>query len=154
TSSATTYATTTTFVYTDSTSTPSSIKRTDWLFPSNTVDSYQYFDGLNRLIQERKTSPTAGTYSVSDRKYDGALNLHSQSLPYFNTGTSFTSPTSTAALYTNFLYDPLKRITSSGTIVGTTTNAYSKWTTTTTDSDANIKDYTFDAFGNLGSVVE
>src|SRR6202040_822423 len=38
--------------------------------------------------------------------------------------------------------------------VGTTTDAYAKWTTTTTDPNGNIKDYILDAFGKLAQVVE
>jgi RHS repeat-associated protein len=38
--------------------------------------------------------------------------------------------------------------------VGSSTNKYSRWTTTTTDPDGNIKDYWYDAFGNLANVVE
>lgn len=154
TSSPTTYATTTTYVYTDSTSTPSSIKRSDWQTHATTTDSYQYVDGLGRLIQERKMSPTAGFYWASDRIYDVEGNVRSQSLPYISSGTAFSGPTGTAALYSNYQYDAQKRVIAIGTVVGTTTNSYSQWTTTTTDPNSNIKDYTTDAFGNLAEVIE
>ena len=45
-------------------------------------------------------------------------------------------------------------MTTVGTIVGTTTNAYDQWTTTVTDPLTNYKDFTNDAYGNLVSVVE
>ena len=80
--------------------------------------------------------------------------LASQSLPYFSTGSSFTTPTTTSALFTNYTYDPLQRVLIAANAVGTTTDLYAKWTTTTTDPDGNVKDYTLDAFGNLAQVVE
>ena len=64
------------------------------------------------------------------------------------------SPTSINALYTTYTYDPLKRVLITSNAVGSTKNAYAKWTTTTTDPNGNIKDYILDAFGNLANVVE
>ena len=154
TSTPTTYATTTVYTYTDSTTTPSSIKRTDWLFPSKTVDTYQYFDGLNRIIQERKSSPTANSYFVTDRVYNSAGLLAQLSLPYPSTGASSTSATAISALYTTFTYDALHRVTSETNAVGTKTTSYSEWTTTATDPNGHIKDYVKDAFDNLATVVE
>jgi YD repeat-containing protein len=148
------YDTAVTFAYTDSTSTPSLVHRTDYLTSANVVDTFDYYDGFNRLIQERKQSPTAGTFTVFDKKYNGVGLLASSSLPYFSSGSSNTSPTNTANFYTNYLYDPLQRPVTISNVSGTTTNAYSKWTTTTTDPNNHIKDYILDAFGNLATVVE
>ena len=147
-------ATSTTYQYTDNTTTPSIIHRADYLTATNTVDTYDFYDGLNRLVQERKASQTAGTYAAVDRTYNSAGLLASQSLPYFSSGSGFTNPTSINALYTNYTYDPLKRVLTTANAVGTTTNIYAKWTTTTTDPNGNIKDYVLDAFGNLANVVE
>ena len=150
----TTYATTTTFVYVDSTSTSSYIKRSDWLSVASTTDTYQLFDGLNRIFQERKTSPTSGTFNVVDRIYNTAGLVASTSLPYSSAGASSTAVTTTSSLYTNYLYDALKRPLTISNAVGTTTNTYGKWITTTTDPNGNVKDYWSDAFGNLVNVVE
>jgi YD repeat-containing protein len=154
TSTPTTYATTTKYVYTDSTSTSSSVQRTDYLAPSKTIDTFDYYDGLNRLIQERKISQTTNVYATVDRVYNGAGLLASSSLPYLSTGSSRTSSTATSALYSNYTYDALKRPLSISNAVATTNNTYSKWTKTTTDPNSHIKDYIFDAFGNLANVVE
>ena len=105
-------------------------------------------------MQERKSSQTAGTYVASDRLYNTAGLLASQSAPYFSSGSSYTSPTSSSTLYTSYTYDALKRVLTTGNVVGTTTNLYAKWTTTTTDPNGNVKDYVLDAFGNLAQVVE
>ena len=147
-------ATSTTYQFTDNTTTPSIIHRADYLTATNTVDTYDYYDGLNRLIQERTPSQTAGTYAAIDRIYNSAGLLGSQSLPYFSSGSSFTNPSSMSVLYTNYTYDPLKRPFSTVNAVGTTTNAYAKWTTTTIDPNGNSKDYVLDAFGNLVNVIE
>ena len=147
-------ATSTTYQYTDNTATPSIVHRADYLTATNTVDTYDYYDGLNRLVQERKASQTAGTYVAVDRLYNPVGLLGSTSLPYFSSGSGFTTPTSINALYTTYTYDPLKRVLITSNAVGSTKNVYAKWTTTTTDPDGNVKDYTLDAFGNLASVVE
>ena len=105
-------------------------------------------------MQERKASQTAGTYVATDRLYNAVGLLGSTSLPYFSSGSGFTTPTSISALYTTYTYDPLKRVLITSNAVGSTKNAYAKWTTTTTDPNGNVKDYALDAFGNLASVVE
>jgi RHS repeat-associated protein len=149
-----TLVTATTYQYTDNTTTPSTIHRADYLTSTTTVDTYDFYDGLNRLIQERKASQTAGTYAVTDKVYNPAGLLGSQSLPYFSSGSSYTTPTTTSLLFTSYAYDPLKRVLTTANAVGTTTNLYAKWTTTTTDANGNIKDYILDAFGNLANVIE
>jgi YD repeat-containing protein len=148
------YATTTTYVYTDTTSTPSLIHRADYLGPSNTVDAFSYYDGFNRLIQERKQSQTSNTYATTDHVFNGAGEEASTSLPYFSSGSSFTSPTTNATLYNNLYFDPFQRVTTASNANGSTNNTYYQWRTTTTDPNGNIKDYGKDAFGNLVNVVE
>jgi YD repeat-containing protein len=148
------YATSTTYAYTDSTSTTSLIHRVDYLTGSNTVDTYDYYDGFNRVIQESKQTPTSGTYIVFDKTYNGVGLMASTSLPYFSSGSANTSPTATSNFYTNYLYDPLQRPLTISNAVGTMNDTYSKWTTTTSDPNGHIKDYILDAFGNLATVVE
>ena len=130
-------STTTLYQFTDNTTPPSIVHRIDYLTATNTVDTYDYYDGLNRLVQERKASQTAGTFAATDRIYNSAGLLGSQSLPYFSSGSSYTSPTSIGLLYTSYTYDPLKRVLTTSNAVGTTTNVYAKWTTTTTDPNGN-----------------
>src|SRR5262249_40509014 len=135
------------FAYNDSTSTPSLIHETDYLNSATTTDIYDYYDGLDRLIQERKSTETAGTFAVADRSYNTAGLLASESLPYFSSGSGNTTATSTAFLYANYFYDPLGRAATTTNAVGTTTSVYAKWTTTTTDPNGDIKDYIRGAFG-------
>jgi RHS repeat-associated protein len=148
------YATSTAYQYTDNTTTPSIVRRTDYLNAASTTDTFDFSDGLGRLIQERRSSQTAGVYDAFDKLYNPAGELSSQSLPYFSSGNSLTSATTTSLLFTNYTYDPLQRVLTNGNIVGTSTNSYAKWTTSSTDPNGNIKDYVLDAFGNLATVVE
>ncbi len=143
-----------TVAYTDSTTTPSLVHESDYLNSATTTDSYDYYDGLDRLIQERKSSGTSGTFTVTDRTYSSSGMLASQSEPYFSTGSGNTSATTTGSLFASYAYDPLGRVATFATAVGTTTKVYAKWTTTTTDPNGEIKDQMLDAFGNLVQVVE
>lgn len=144
----------TTYQYTDSTTTPSSIHKTDYLSSATSTHSYTYYDGLGRTLQERASSDESGIYAVIDTLYDAAGSIASKSLPYFSSGTGNTTATTTAALYTHYTYDPLGRVLTTANAVGTTTNAYSKWTTTTTDPNGNDTTRIRDTYNNLATVIE
>lgn len=144
----------TTIEYGDSTSTTPYIHTTNYLSSASTSEAYSYFDGLDRTIQERKKADDTSTTTVSDIVYGSNGLVNSQSLPYFSYGSSYTSPTTTPSLYTYLVYGPLDRVVQSGNSVGTTTTAYSGWSTTVTDPLSHVKAYNKDAFGNLTSVVE
>ena len=149
-----TLATSTAYQFTDNSTPPSIIAETDYLNAGTTTYSIDFYDGLDRLIQERKSTENSGTSTVTDRRYDTAGQLASQSLPYFSSGTAKTTATSIASLYTRYMYDPLGRTAAIANAVGTTTNAHVRWTTTTTDPNKDIKDDILDAYGNLEQVVE
>jgi len=139
-----------TYAYTD-TSGAVSIHAVQYLDAGTAIDSYTYFDGLNRQLQSRTESETA--YNVVDRVYNHEL-LHKESLPYSSSGSSRTSPTTTTALLAVYTYDPLNRISTIANAVGTTSYAYDQWVTTVTDTENNDKDYYRDAYGNLVQVDE
>nr|WP_255679752.1 SpvB/TcaC N-terminal domain-containing protein [Methylocystis sp. WRRC1] len=141
------------FTYVDNTL-PTSVRRTDHLNSATSTDAYQYFDGLGRIIQERKTAEAANTFVARDTAYGLNSLTSSESLPYFSTGSSYTSPTTTASLFTTYTYDALRRPTTIATAVGTTTNAYTPWKVTTTDPNGSVHDYLKDAFENLVQVNE
>ncbi len=143
-----------TIQYTDNSTPPSSIRRTDYFTSTTTNDVYSYLDGLSRSIQDRRTSDLSASTTVTDRTYDTTGALASVSLPYFNSGTSRTTATTTSALFTTYVYDPLQRVTTLTNAAGTTNTSYAKWTTSVTDPNGNIKDYIRDAFGNLVQVIE
>jgi RHS repeat-associated protein len=143
--------TSTAYIYTDTTNAVS-VKESTYLAATSTVDTYRYYDGLNRLIQTRKSAE--GAYKVADRTYNNLSLLQKESFPYFASGTVKTAATTTAALFTNYMYDALKRVLTIGNAVGTTTLAYTNWKTTTTDPRSKAKDVYDDAYGNLVQVDE
>jgi RHS repeat-associated protein len=130
-----------------------SIKKTNYLDTTTTVDSYTYFDTLGRKKQERQQAE-AGNFSVKDYVYDNRGFLQKESLPYFSSGSSATTATTTANLYLNYSYDALGRIISTANSVGTTTNSYSNWETTVTDPNGKPKNLFNDAYNNLIQVDE
>jgi YD repeat-containing protein len=147
-----TLVTKTEYAYTDAR--PRSILQTNYLSAATSTLIYTYFDGLNRKIQERVEAEDSNTFAIKDFIYDLLGRPKKESLPYFATGSASSSPTATAALYSNYIYDPLGRVTAVGNAVGTTTNTYNQWETVITDALGNTKDLTNDARGNLVQVEE
>jgi len=142
-----------TFTYTD-TANAVSVHEADYLTATSTVDTYTYYDGLNRLIQTRKSATDVGIYKVGDKTYNNIGLLQKESLPYFMSSSTQSSATGTSALYAVYAYDPLGRVLTMSNAVGTTTYAYANWKITTTDPNGNTKDIYDDAYGNLSQVGE
>ncbi|MDR3572161.1 MAG: RHS repeat-associated core domain-containing protein [Candidatus Pacebacteria bacterium] len=93
------------------------------------------------------TYTSSGTFTVNSVALSTSTQSYSDAFAYI------ASPLN-SSLYTNYVYDPLGRTTVASNIVGTTTNTYAGWETTTTDPDGHVKDYFNDDFGNLIQVVE
>jgi YD repeat-containing protein len=146
-------ATSTAYAYID-TANAVSVHESDYLSAAASVDTYTYYDGLNRPVQSRKSSESGGTYKVTDRVYNNLGHLQKESLPYFASGSAKSAPTATAALFTAYTYDPLHRVLTSANAVGTTANVYSNWKVATTDPRGKEKDTYDDAYGNLVRVDE
>ena len=132
----------------DYTDTPNavSIHKTDYLDNVNSADTYQYFDGLNRLIQERKEAESSGSFNVRDIVYNNIGQVSKESLPYRSSGTSKTSTTTDSNLLTTYSYDPMLRITSIANAVGITSTVYDDWKTAITDANGKVKNYYKDAY--------
>jgi RHS repeat-associated protein len=143
----------TSYTYTQSTSSPWSILKKDWLSFATATELYTYLDGLGRALQTRKEAEN-GYYIVRDSLYNNIGKLRDESLPYFSSGSSRTTATSAPYLFTTFAYDPEGRITTTANAVGTTTNSYSDWRLKITDPLSNVKEVVKDAYGNLANVVE
>ncbi len=148
-----TLVTKTAYVYTD-TSGAVKIQKIDNLDGSTSIDTYTYFDGLNRPIQVRREMEDTNTYATTDTVYNNIGQIYKQSLPYSSSGSAKTSATTTTALFTTNSYDPMLRIASTVTAVGTTSNAYDDWKLTITDPRTKTKDLYKDAYGNLIKVDE
>ncbi|MBX4197798.1 FG-GAP-like repeat-containing protein [Candidatus Parcubacteria bacterium] len=148
-----TLVTKTAYTYTDA-GLPRTTQKTDYLNSATSTDTYVYVDGLGRPVQERKEAEAANTFAVNDTAYNNLGLKYRESLPYFSTGSARTSPTATTKLYATYAYDPLYRVKAVGNAVGTTTNVYDDWKTTTTDTLGKYKDLYKDAYGNLVRVDE
>jgi RHS repeat-associated protein len=142
-----------TFAYTDTVGSRKVIE-TNYLDGSTNFTLYTYLDGLDRNIQTRREAEDANVFSVRDFIYNDIGLVDQESLLYFSSGSARTSATTTGALFTTYAYDPLKRVSSAATVVGTTTHAYDDWTITATDPNGNNKKLTNDAYGRLATVVE
>lgn len=148
-----TLVTKTTYIYMD---TPGAVfvRKTDYLDDSTSVDSYQYFDGFGRVIQERREAEASNTFNAKDFIYNSRGLLEKESLPYTSTGSARTVATTDTTLYSTSTYDPLSRPLTTSNILGTTAYAYDDWKTTITDANGKEKILTSDAWGNLTKVEE
>ena len=148
----TTLALKTSYVYTDATRAVS-VQQTNYLDSSNSVSNYNYYDGLGRTIQTKKSAEN-NNFETKDFVYDNRGNLQKESLPYFSSGSGKTSPTGDSTLYATYAYDILNRKISIANAVGTTFSVYKNWQTTITDVNGNQKDFIYDAFNNLVKINE
>ena len=142
----------TAYIYTD---TPNevSVHKTENLDGATARETYQYFDGLGRLIQQRVEAEDSN-FEVIDKTYNTRGLLEKESLPYFSEGASKTAPTTSSYLYTTYTYDAMGRVITSENNLGNTANTYSDWKFTVTDANDKSKDLYKDAYGNLAQVDE
>lgn len=129
------------------------VRQINYLDSLNAVDAYNYYDGLGRLLQSKK-SAESNNFSTKDFIYDNRGNLQKESLPYFSNTLARTAPTSTSQLYTTYAYDTLNRKISETNAIGATSFAYRNWQTTITDANGKQKDFIYDAYNNLVQVKE
>ncbi len=148
-----TLVTKTTYSYTNTPNNVSTYK-TDYLDGSTTIDSYQYFDSLGRLIQDRSEAEVSGTFNVKDVTYNNVGLLQSESIRYTGSGSARTAPTTNTTLYNTYTYDQLNRILTSVNALGTTSYVYTGLKTAITDANGKVKNYYNDAYGNLVKVEE
>jgi len=141
------------YLYTD-TPLATSVKKMDYLDDFNNVETYQYFDGFGRLIQERTEGEGVNNFNIRDLKYNNLGTLEKESLKYLGTGSAKTVPTTITTLYINYVYDILGRPITTTNSVGTTHVSYDDWKTVSTDANGKIKNYYKDAYGNLVKVEE
>ncbi len=150
----TTLVTKSAYEYNDSGALPRTVHKTNYLNAATSTVAYAYFDGFGRVVQERNEAEDSGMFSVKDTKYNSIGKVLKESLPYFSSGASSTAATTTSALYINYEYDPLYRVTSIENAVGETTNAYDDWKLTVTDPNGEVKHLYKDAYDNLVRVDE
>lgn len=146
---------------------------------ANGFETYTYMDGSGRTIQTRTEAET-GQFRVSNAAYDRRGNAYFQTLPYFSSGSNFTSISGTY-LGTLTGFDTFGRayITTpavqgtftSGTLtssnvtngdtdspVGPVTTAFldgtDPWSTVVTDPNSKVKKSYRDAYGRTTKITE
>jgi len=112
-------------------------------------ETFQYYDGLGRLIQTR-TSTETGTYSVKTYVYDAWGRRHKDYVPYEDNSPDYQATNQPddkqAKIYT---YDSLDRIIRVDSPIGDTNFLFDDWSVEVTDGNGNKKKYFYDARGRL-----
>jgi RHS repeat-associated protein len=146
---------------------------------ANGFETYTYLDGIGRTIQTRAEAET-GQFRVANAVYDKRGNAYFQTLPYFSSGSGFTSISGTY-LGTLTEFDTLGRayrvtpavqgsftsgkLTSTnstggdtGSPVGAVTSAFvdggNPWASVATDSEGKVKKACRDAYGRTITITE
>jgi YD repeat-containing protein len=118
----------------------------------NTLDRYEYYDGLGNIMQEKMESESGLSMITQDYFYDSLFRLKKQSNPYYS-AIGYTSPQNVKG--TSYSYDALGRVVQTDNPDGTKSTAiYSAWNTKTYDENKNLKEYNKDAYGNIIQVKE
>jgi RHS repeat-associated protein len=143
----------TAYTYTD-TAGAVKVKRSNFLDAANIAESYQYFDGLGRLVQERKEAEVPGSFNVKDTAWNLLGLVERQSLPYAGSGSARTPATATASLYMSYTYDAIQRPLTVTDATGTMSYTYEYRKITATDKNGKVKRSQRDAFGNLSRAEE
>jgi len=147
---------------------------------ANGFETYTYLDGIGRTIQTRAESETSGQFRVANAVYDLRGNAYFQTLPYFSSGSGFTSISGTY-LGTLTEFDSVGRayrvtpaengsftsgsLTSTnstggdtGSPVGAVTTAFvdggNPWASVVTDSEGKVKKACRDAYGRTITITE
>ena len=145
------------YIYID---TPLSISETvkDHIDSSLVIDSIKYLDSFGREIQLRVKTENDSmglfAYKVVDSVYNKDGRLDKKSLPYFSSGLNKTSQNSNIQLFTSYLYDALNRVVSESNAIGSITSEFNDWGVKSKDLKNHIKNYIYDARGNLITVKE
>ncbi len=125
-----------------------------FLTDSTNVESYIYFDGLGRKIQEKREGEGSVNFVTSDYFYDSSGRVIRETLPYFSTGSSKTTPSTNTNLFIDYGYDSLDRAISVQNVTGQKTTSFDDWIKTDIDQLGNRKSFESDARGNLVRVTE
>jgi len=125
----------------------------DYFTVSNYTTSREYYDGLDRVVQKKIQTDNASEWSTVDISYDEEGRVARQSLPYYTSSISYTSPDTNQPAKT-YTYDAIDRVLTETTPVGVTTYQYDGFNTIIIDANGHRKDLLKDAYGNLIQVVE
>ena len=138
-------------IYDDTPGATSVIER-QYLTDSNSIVVANYMDGFGNNVQTRVESETG--FVVTDYIYGVNNLLTRQSLPYPGAGVHRTEKTTSQHLFIDYTHDALERVVNASNVVGNTTHEYDQWQEIVLDANANTKEYQYDAYGRLDTVIE
>lgn len=122
------------------------------------MESYQFYNGLGQLIQEKTYGPGENQIIVSNTKYDSRGQVPEKSIPYFDYTTTTpmnTYSTPKQTIVTTTEYDDLGRPTKIINTDGTWSETQYDGLIKTTTNEASVKKiFESDAIGNLLKVKE
>ena len=127
------------------------------------LENWSYVDGFGRDLQSQSASSTSGKRLLSSAGYNDVGQVEYSVAPYEENGVAgsdYLTPTWSSLVGVHqFSYDALGRATkdemqSNGTALWHTATTYDGWEQTVTDANGHATDYSYDAFGQLTTVVE
>jgi RHS repeat-associated protein len=119
--------------------------------PTQSTDSYQYFDGLGRAA--RTFAWEGSQWSTTDTQYDALGRVWRVSNPYFSSGAA--TAVNPSGRWTTTTYDALGRVGAVAKPDGATvSSSYYGNQVTVTDAQSKVKRTVSDALGHLKQVVE
>lgn len=131
-------------------------KKTKSDYSGNYLYTYQFSDGLGRVIETKSPAQDESYQIVSGIvTYDQRGQVKEQYLPYLVSNTSSFNSPSYSGYHFSFDYDPVGRLTQTTNPDGTYSSTnYSDWTLTKTDENGNYHTYYNDAYGRVHKVEE
>jgi RHS repeat-associated protein len=135
--------------------------KADYASPANYLTSYEFSDGLGRLIQTKSPAEPHPQTAAQRQIISGAVVFDSrgqvkeQYLPCFAaTSTEYVAPTY-ATPHASFIYDSMGRLVKQTNPDATySTVSYSDWKKSTTDENGHIRAEYSDAYGQIIKIEE
>ncbi len=149
-----TFVTKSAYLYTDATTTVSSVKKTSYLSSATSTDNFVFTDGFGRTMQTKSEAEAGNGWMTKDTFYNQIGSVASDTVPYFTSASTWGAPTTTPSLFTNYYYDVMGRVATVTDTIGTSLSRYNDWQVTSVDALGNKKDAYKDAYGNLSQVIE
>ncbi len=122
---------------------------------SETLDRYQYIDGMGNPVQTKTEYETPGQWIASDVFYDKMGRVSAQSNPYLSNTSAYQFPSLDTKPSIRYEYDilsrPIRILNPDGTQIQ---RVFDHWTVTEWDENSHFKSYKFDARQRLLSVTE
>ncbi|MBI2547900.1 tandem-95 repeat protein [Candidatus Woesearchaeota archaeon] len=120
---------------------------------TSTYDTYQYYDGMGRLIQVKSESQ-GSDFITKDLYYDESFRIENESNPYYTLSSEYSLPKEEINK-SKYRYDALSRTTGIKKPDNKEINTiYNRWNISIRDENNRQRDYLKDAYGNIVKVIE